>query len=587
MFNFRGVKLYSLIIFFLILLFYFVTNQGITFLYFNPYTETAGFHKIAGTIKDLNNAFNFTKSVSAESGYTFSYLFKNAYGSGFLKNNPIPNDLDFSVGVYLGEYNYDGDNASEIANSIVKKMDSFQYVFNYYINTLNDKSLYVDKSIFEVLGQIQKVHKQNTDVITQSLPVVLEGKGYVRYTVKTMDGIFERKEVELPYILKSNEILIENYPPITLYSDNVAYNDNMPHYMREISIVPEFFAKINTKEKNVIVEIVPEAFIGERLQLSRRFFASTVFVDNSCYKYLKNLPYLKNDEDYFYYRMLSFRRHLLEISNIQLAKNRPVKMLKRVMQTADIISPLIDRKTYDEISKVINENLSDRDIQLLNEYSNICINIYHIQDSPKLFLNLLEDGKIQVMYDALSSVTAELENRGNIDKQVINKLKGFQTTDLHQILTLANQLQVIEFKKNVFDVKFGDLTDIINKTVYSKMHKPEKLISYIELFNKIYLDAGYHKVILCWIDKETMGIVKDNFTGNIKDLKQFAKENNLADVNYKFINPEDISHYIVKYNIWARYNPSEQQNKNYENLRQALLKDKQNFKLKRSFVLAK
>ena len=158
MLNFRGVKLYSLIIFFLILLFYFVTNQGITFLYFNPYTETAGFHKIAGTIKDLNNAFNFTKSVSAESGYTFSYLFKNAYGSGFLKNNPIPNDLDFSVGVYLGEYNYDGDNASEIANSIVKKMDSFQYVFNYYINTLNDKSLYVDKSIFEVLGQIQKVH---------------------------------------------------------------------------------------------------------------------------------------------------------------------------------------------------------------------------------------------------------------------------------------------------------------------------------------------------------------------------------------------------------------------------------------------
>ena len=563
---------------------YFVSSREVTFLYLNPYTETAGFSKIAPVIKNLDKAFDFAKANSSRDGHKFQYVFKNAYGSGFLKNNPVPNDLDFAVGIYLGEYIYNGDNAEEIANSVVDKMDSFQYLFNSYINTLRDKSLYTDQTAFQVLGNTSSVHKKNVKVIASSIPVVLEGKDYIRYTQKTIDGTAQGEKVDLPYILKSNEILIENYSPINLFSDYVSYNDEMPLYMRTISVIPEFFVKIKTKDNEVMAEIVPEAFLGERLQLSRRFFASTVFVDLGSAKYLNNLSYLKNDEDYLYYRMFSYKRHLQEISNLALIKARPVKMLKRIMQTADIISPVLDDTVYQEISDVISENLSDKDIQLLNEYSNICVNIFFIQDSPPLFLRLAEARKIKVMYDTMTKCLDELEMRGNVEQYVIDSLREFQVSQLQKMFLLKNSSEIFAFKNLVMGPQLSNIQDTINKAVYARLQDKDKLNSFVQLFNKIYTDAGFHKVTLYWLDRNTMGVSNDSFTRNIKDLKQFAKSNNLADVNYKLLKPGEIPHVPVKYTVWTRYNPTEIEEANYQKLRQALLDDKKNFKIKRKFI---
>ena len=583
----KNIKLY-IILFVLISIsafYYFISNKEVTFLYLNPYTETKGFRDIAVTIKTLDKALDFTQNISERDGYPFKYIFKNAYGSGFLKNNPIPNDLDFAVGVYLGEYVYDGSNADEIANSIVDKMDSFQYLFNSYINTLNDGSLYIDKTIFQVLNDTASVHRRNAKVISSSIPTVFAGRDYIRYTQKTMDGTPDGEKVELPYILKSNEILIEEYPPINLFSDSILYNSNMPRYMRTISIIPEFFVKIKSNDKNVTVEVVPEAFLGERLQLSRRFFASTVFVGINSAGYLNNLSYIKEDEDYLYYRMFSYRRHLQEISNLKLIKDRPVKMLKRIMQTADIISPVIDKQDYSEIADIVNQNLSDRDIQLLNEYSNICVNIYLIQESPQLFLRLLEEQKIRVMYDNMTKCLDELEMRAEISEGIIDNLRKFQVAQLQKMFLLQNSSEVIAFRDLLLAKNLDNIQRIINKTIFEKLHDKDKLNSYIDLFNKIYTDAGYHKVTLYWLDRNTMGVLNDSFTKNIKDFKQFAAENNLADTEYKLLKPGENPKTAVKYTVWARYNSSDEEDINYQKLRKALLDDKKNFKLKRKFVI--
>ena len=579
----KNIKLY-IILFVLISIsafYYFISNKEVTFLYLNPYTETKGFRDIAVTIKTLDKALDFTQNISERDGYPFKYIFKNAYGSGFLKNNPIPNDLDFAVGVYLGEYVYDGSNADEIANSIVDKMDSFQYLFNSYINTLNDGSLYIDKTIFQILNDTASVHRRNVQVVSSSIPTVLAGRDYIRYTQKTMDGTPDGEKVELPYILKSNEILIEEYPPINLFSDSILYNSNMPRYMRTISIIPEFFVN----DKNVTVEVVPEAFLGERLQLSRRFFASTVFVGINSAGYLNNLSYIKEDEDYLYYRMFSYRRHLQEISNLKLIKDRPVKMLKRIMQTADIISPVIDKQDYREIADIVNQNLSDRDIQLLNEYSNICVNIYLIQESPQLFLRLLEEQKIRVMYDTMTKCLDELEMRAEISEGMIDNLRKFQVAQLQKMFLLQNSSEVIAFRDLLLAKNLDNIQRIINKTIFEKLHDKDKLNSYIDLFNKIYTDAGYHKVTLYWLDRNTMGVLNDSFTKNIKDFKQFAAENNLADTEYKLLKPGENPKTAVKYTVWARYNSSYEEDINYQKLRKALLDDKKNFKLKRKFVI--
>lgn len=132
--------------------------------------------------------------------------------------------------------------------------------------------------------------------------------------------------------------------------------------------------------------------------------------------------------------------------------------------------------------------------------------------------------------------------------------------------------------------QLSNIQDTINKAVYARLQDKDKLNSFVQLFNKIYTDAGFHKVTLYWLDRNTMGVSNDSFTRNIKDLKQFAKSNNLADVNYKLLKPGEIPHVPVKYTVWTRYNPTEIEEANYQKLRQALLDDKKNFKIKRKFI---
>ena len=56
----------------------------------NPYTETATFKYIAPTIKELNKYVDKAKELSAMDGYEYNIVYTNAYGSGFLRKNPIP-----------------------------------------------------------------------------------------------------------------------------------------------------------------------------------------------------------------------------------------------------------------------------------------------------------------------------------------------------------------------------------------------------------------------------------------------------------------------------------------------------------------
>lgn len=263
-------------------------------------------------------------------------------------------------------------------------------------------------------------------------------------------------------------------------------------------------------------------------------------------------------------------------------KDRPVKMLKRIMQTADIASPLLDKETMDDISQTVLKNMQNRDIQLLNEYSNICTNLLLIQEHPNLYLRLLRDGKIKTMYNVLLSTVKELEERGNVKD--VEKLNNFAQKTLNKLFLMEEPREVAIFKQVIFEHQYKEINDIINAEVYSLIEDKDKLDKYTVMFNKIYTDAGYHRVSLYWLDENTIGILKDDFTKNIKDLKKFAKDNNLADVNYKLVNASQVPKITVRYAVWARYNPTKLEQENFEKMNKAFLDDKKNFKIKTRYV---
>ena len=564
----------------------FIKKNTLLFVYLNPYTETKSLPYIAKTIKELDKAFEYAKYSSARSGLKFDYLYFNAYGSGFVKNNSIPNDLDFAVGINLGEYNYDENSAENIAKNIVEKMNSFETAFYFALNMSANKHIYTSQTPFGLMNLLSKQRAVSEKNISDSLDTALSPENYVKYTKKTLDDSLENLKVDVPYIMKSHEILMENRKPIIVYSDLVRYNPVMPLYMREISIIPEFFVTVIKNGKSEIVEIVPESFLGNRLQLSRRFFASTVFTRSLSANFLKNLSYINNDEEYIYYRMLSYKRHLQDINNIMVMESRPVKLFKRLMQTADIVYPIITPEFYNEIADFVQENLNNSDIKLLNEYTNICTNLLNITELPSLYFALLEDGKIDTMSKTLEYTIASMEKNGNIDADTISAMKKFQAETLNKMFDIKSINELKSYREKFME-SYSKINELTSKAVLAQVKEPQKIERYIRIFNRIYIDAGFHKVSLYWLDNNTLGIVEDDFTKQIKDFKQFAKENDLIDINYKLIKPENAPDMMVRYDVFARYNPTEQEEKCYELYKTKLLADRKNFSIKRKSVWIK
>jgi len=309
--------LITLFILFILVVIFYISKKTVEFVYVNPNVNTQVLPFISPVIKQIDDGVNFSVLNCNLDKQEMKILYQNAYGSGFLKHNPIPNDLDYSVGIHLGKYFYDGKNALEIAKDIDNKMSCFQINFYDYISNNKNQGFLTELDTLGSIIHFDKKSSENIKFIEQSLPEIFKGREYIVYLKKT----FPDKPgfvLEYPFVLKPNEILIEDYAPVQLFAKGVRYNKKTQDFLREITIVVDFYADIEDvkTKKTKTVEIVAESFAGQRLQLSRRFFPPIVFVGENSARYLKNLDYLKEDEKYLEYRLFNFKRHLQEFSNL-------------------------------------------------------------------------------------------------------------------------------------------------------------------------------------------------------------------------------------------------------------------------------
>ena len=222
----------------IVLIIFFLYKYTILLVYTNPYTDVSVFKHIAPTIAKVDNSLKMAKEFSKEEGYDYDYIFLNPYGSGFLKHNPIPNDLDLEVGLYLGDYEYNGENGKEIADEIVNKIESFRYSFNYVVNS-NNESIYMEQSLFDLLNSVDFQRDKQVWAISSSLDNIVAGKNYIKFVYKMFFKNKYSYKVDFPYMLSSNELLLTGYPAVIMLADNMKYSKNTRKYLREISVIPQ------------------------------------------------------------------------------------------------------------------------------------------------------------------------------------------------------------------------------------------------------------------------------------------------------------------------------------------------------------
>lgn len=583
------MKKFCLLVLLSVLLCYLFFNRfAVQFVWVNPHVNTDVFPYIAKALRSVDNALNHTVLSMKSSKLDVKIIYRNAYGSGFLKNNPIPNDLDYSIGVHLGEYEFDGTNAEEIATAIDEKMTIFQTEFYNYINNFAMDKFYTNYDVLSSLQTLFSKRENNINSISSTIPYLFKHKDYVNYTEKIMyDENDEEFKMTFPFILKQNEILIEDYSPIILFSNIVKYSPETRDFLRELSIVTDFYVDIKKGDDLVQAEIVAESFSGQRLQLTRRFFVPIVFAGNSSAKYLKKLPLLTNDQTYVEYRLFNFRRHLQEFSNLKEMHERPIKLFKRVLQCVELIYPLLDNATLEDITTTISLNLYNPKIQLINDYQTAYSNLIQISAMPKLYLKAQYYNKVTEHIAVMLDIVEDMKNSKLFSQKELDLIVS-TTVDLQAKAKFINSEETLnKFKKQIMNASsplFETLEESIDNTVFEK----EKILAYIDTFNNLMLLAGFHKIDICWLEKDLLGVVKDEFTSTIaeKELKNMAKANKLADVDYKFINKSELSGPKVRYSVWVRYNSSEEENSVWELMQNKLIQDKDNFDIKRRIILS-
>mgnify|MGYP006916127281 CR=1 FL=1 len=269
--------------------------------------------------------------------------------------------------------------------------------------------------------------------------------------------------------------------------------------------------------------------------------------------------------------------------------NNPIKIFKRILQLTDMIIPVLGEKEAKDIHEYVNNNLKNRDVQLLNEYMNLVDIMGRIFKTGKLYSSLKSEGKMQIMASTLESVINELKAGGNVHPEDMKVLEDYYNVDIKGQLNTLIRDDIATNQKEILDVKYHSIiTPMISKIVLYTITDPDKIHTIINRLKNVYFDAGFHYIFLYPADRTTFYVEKDEYTQTVKDFKSMALENDLApDMNYKVLPKEQIPKDLLKYRVWVRYNATKAQDEYYAKLKDILLKNKGKYILKQQRYFVK
>lgn len=573
-------RLIFLLTIFFILLSVLINNSILKVVYVNPQTNIEALKYSKKAIKPIDNALDKAMSLCRQENKDMHYLYKNYYGSGFIKNNPIPNDLDVAVGVDLGEFEYDGENSYNTSKAIVEKILTY-HLYSHIVFLKNKKPFLIDKSTISKLNELEKKKISSIENITDGIEKIFKNDVQIIHSTKPYKG----QNVNYTLVFKPNEVFVNNITPIFTYTNGITYNKTMTDFPRELTVVPDFYARIkNTKTGEIkSIDLVEESFLGERFQISRRFFVPLVFTGNQSLKYLKTLDFLKDDEKYLDTRMFNYFRYITEVQMYMDTSLDPVKLLKRLHQCVDIIYPVLTEEQQEKIYSDIGETLSKPDIQTVTDYLAIYRNLKFITQNKFMMTKAEEYGYFK-QWIVNSNICLEKLSKNPKYKDEVKDLYKIHNEILAKFRDMSSETKLAELNKYL-DNKDLDVYIDCAKIINENIEDTGKFVNDFEMLNDIFKKSGYHSIDLYWQNKDTVYIARNEFTKTFtqKDVESLVKENNLPQANYRLSKETKILN-NKKETVFVRYKSSEAENQYLKVVEDKLLQDKKNFKIKRKYL---
>ena len=145
--------------------------------------------------------------------------------------------------------------------------------------------------------------------------------------------------------------------------------------------------------------------------------------------------------------------------------------------------------------------------------------------------------------------------------------------------------KLVSYITEVYNNEAFNFKEKLNNISFVEIQEDKIIDKIVKEFEDVYYNAGYHKITICWLGSGEIGIKIDDFTKTIDNFTKFVAENKLIEANYRLVPEEKINDNITQYDIYVRYNPTPKEEQNFKEMKQKLLDDRKNFKIKKKLVL--
>ena len=521
------------------------------YIYRSPETNANVFKYIAKNTKELNKILYAASDMTNQNLFNTKILYTDGYGSVFLKKNITAGDLDYSIGLYLGEFNYDGTNSEKIAQDITKIVQLYKTNIANYIKHNNLDYIPADGE-----GIYSEQTNITNKIIAQSIERAITGKGY---KIKINGTVFEME----PYT-----VLFPNYEQLKLYSNNIA---QLQKFLREISVCQSFYIDIVDTRTGISKRITfdTEKLGGQRFSKKLRFFVPSAYTNLKSMKYVIKDNEFSNKEILFKTRLNNYFTHYTESELITGANYEisPLKVVKRTLQCTDILAPVLTKDNIKQIHSDTYAVLSSSTIANLNDY-------------------LVANNNLRIFATSMPEIfKTNANNQIWAMEQILSNMIVDPYLDYHDLKPLFEYQKIINANKNnisaVCEIMYeNNPAPHIHKLMLKNMPDYKKFIGYNKFMEKVLELGGLYRTKLYKDEEGHIFVLKNKYTGKIP-ATEFKKidlmngyETQQFDNTTKFDVVENIPEGV---NYWFRYNPTKQEQIIWEEIRTRLEKDKKNF----------
>ena len=329
----------------------------------DPYTRVDSEPFIMPAIKVLNARLSRIEDVAHARQVPVRHVFQAAYGSGFLRYNEVGNDLDYVLGIHLGELKIRQDDLGSAGELIIERLEKYLQVFHEVTVQMSSPEL----AVMSWRNLDEEGSLSDRAVVLKRLIASLQDATANRPHAMMVTDYDGRRFAN---VVPAGDACIYLNTRIKMISNQISYTDWMYSGLREFSVMFDFFIDLEIEDDSGKVVRrenmgLAQTFLpaGKIIPFSD-YYHGTASVGEASAEFLtEELPSAKDRLPI----RIARATDMFNSIDYHLGKDEFLKTLKRIHQIRDYLEPAFEPAFVQRIDRLVENGLKHEDVLLCEE----------------------------------------------------------------------------------------------------------------------------------------------------------------------------------------------------------------------------